>query len=686
MSVSDILEHEHVNAYAFFVGETASSTPEHRKARVLFKLDTPVTDVEKWQALQRAVLHTFAGFEPDEACKDVARLFYGSDNGDHVARVDRTLPLDVVSAWLDELNSVEPEQQPQRTPELNQRIIEQNATLTHNTSAHEAYARATLDNVTAELSALTDGRNKKLLDSAIMLGSMISAGMINEHEVMSALLNASIANGYEGKRHDSVAVIMRGFEYGRAKPFDLSKLSTRSASRRVNLNNAPAVQKRINEAFDMSPLTFTADRFSAPYVSTQHITDGLAEHDILALRSGMGTGKTTALSQYVARHKNRSVLVITPFEQLSTYSALRFVVESYKNIDTFYMPSVPRLAITAKSLHKLQRADGSFPKFDMVIIDEVDHIHEQFSSDLYKRNEAHTTQHAYSELLSNADRVVVTSAHITDVEIEAIDTYTHGRKSIRKLHNTFTRDMPTLTMFSNYITLVDNALNLATHADKPVMIACGSVNIAKQITLLAQRYGLAEHDIFTLSSENSHTDEVRAIVSDPNTHIPQYKLFIYTFSAGVGMDYTGACAGMYGVFTNRSMTPLADIQMLQRARNADTYNAFVTAGVQDLNTNGYEVLLSLQRNHQRTANFVSIVGALSPVDTYTRLHCELTAQNNHTFANQQLRQPCSGVAVSVLRVLNRTLYNHAPAVQRHRSDNNRHIIRFNLSCPSSVSF
>jgi len=638
MSVSDILEHEHVNAYAFFVGETASSTPEHRKARVLFKLDTPVTEVEKWQALQRAVLHTFADFEPDEACKDVARLFYGSDNGDHVARVDRTLPLDVVSAWLDELDSVEPEQQPQqqpqRTPELNQRIIEQNATLTHNTSAHEAYARATLDNVTAELSALTDGRNKKLLDSAIMLGSMISAGMINEHEVRSALLNASIANGYEGKRHDSVAVINRGFEYTRNKPFDLSKLSTRSASRRVNLNNAPAVQERINEAFDMSPLTFTADRFSAPYVSMQHITDGLAEHDILALRSGMGTGKTTALSQYVKTHKNRSVLVITPFEQLSTRSAVQFGIESYKDIDTFYMPSVPRLAITAKSLPKLQRADGSFPKFDMVIIDEVDHIHEQFGSNLYKGNASHITQHAYSELLSNADNVVVTSAHITDVEIEAIDTYTHGRKSIRKLHNTFTRDMPTLTIFNSQHALIDNALNLATRADKPVMIACGGRETAQKIALLAQRYGLAEHDIFILTSDNSNTDEARAIARDPNTHIPQYKLFIYTFSVGVGMDYTGACAGMYGLFTIRDMTPLADIQMLQRARNADTYNAFVTPGIQNKDTNGYEGLQSLQRNHQRTANFVSIVGALSPVDTYTRLHCELEAQNNHTLTDK----------------------------------------------------
>lgn len=79
VSVAQATADPFIRQYAFLVYPTPSSTPEHPKTRVLFRLSEPVYEAARWEALQRGLIDHYAHWQPDKSCKDSARLFYGSD-------------------------------------------------------------------------------------------------------------------------------------------------------------------------------------------------------------------------------------------------------------------------------------------------------------------------------------------------------------------------------------------------------------------------------------------------------------------------------------------------------------------------------------------------------------------------------------------------------------------------------
>lgn len=96
-SIQDLLEHSFIKQYAFLLYPTPSSTPEHPKSRVLFVLDEPVWSVQDWERLQGALLVHFEKLKPDPACKDAARLFYGSDLPGGAVNAEKVLPRDAIN-------------------------------------------------------------------------------------------------------------------------------------------------------------------------------------------------------------------------------------------------------------------------------------------------------------------------------------------------------------------------------------------------------------------------------------------------------------------------------------------------------------------------------------------------------------------------------------------------------------
>jgi len=79
VSVAQASADPFIGQYAFLIYPTPSSTLEHPKTRVLFRLSEPVYEAERWEALQRGLIAHYAHWQPDPSCKDSARLFFGSD-------------------------------------------------------------------------------------------------------------------------------------------------------------------------------------------------------------------------------------------------------------------------------------------------------------------------------------------------------------------------------------------------------------------------------------------------------------------------------------------------------------------------------------------------------------------------------------------------------------------------------
>jgi len=119
-----------IRDYAFMMYPTPSSTPEQPKTRILFVLDEVVTSASRWRVLQLGLMAHFAAIEPDPACKDPSRLFYGSDTQRYYANYDARLPLAVAGGLT----------LPQANQECVARIIEKHSVViprTNNTTKDE---------------------------------------------------------------------------------------------------------------------------------------------------------------------------------------------------------------------------------------------------------------------------------------------------------------------------------------------------------------------------------------------------------------------------------------------------------------------------------------------------------------------------------------------------------------------
>jgi hypothetical protein len=87
--------------YAFLSYRTPSWQPDDHRARLLFILDQPITDLETYRRLLKRLLYHYSKRLPhvDASCKDAARRFYGSYGAAHTFRPDARLPI----AYLESL-------------------------------------------------------------------------------------------------------------------------------------------------------------------------------------------------------------------------------------------------------------------------------------------------------------------------------------------------------------------------------------------------------------------------------------------------------------------------------------------------------------------------------------------------------------------------------------------------------
>lgn len=88
-SFDALMQHDLVRMYASLMHTTPSHTIECPRARVIFLLDTPITDA---QGYQRAAKFLIAQFGADPACSDASRFFYGCKDCD-MRLLDNVLPL-----------------------------------------------------------------------------------------------------------------------------------------------------------------------------------------------------------------------------------------------------------------------------------------------------------------------------------------------------------------------------------------------------------------------------------------------------------------------------------------------------------------------------------------------------------------------------------------------------------------
>lgn len=168
-TIAECLENAVILAYAALLHPSASSTPEHPKTRIVFVLETPITGREQHELASLACLHRFRDLQPDTACKDAARFYYGSDRGEAVERPNLVLPDVVVARWITAYNEyLKQEDEQLKVAPGNPDTTSDNAT---------AYAEKAYRNTRDELADCAEGeRNISLNKAAYKLFGMARGG------------------------------------------------------------------------------------------------------------------------------------------------------------------------------------------------------------------------------------------------------------------------------------------------------------------------------------------------------------------------------------------------------------------------------------------------------------------------------------------------------------------------------
>ncbi len=109
-SVDSLRQMPFIQAHAFLIYATPSSTPAAPRSRIFFRLDQPITSLETYRQLVVNLLGHLQslGLQPDPSCKDGVRMFYGSTQPGHWFSPDPVLPV----ALLEQFTPAPPAHRP----------------------------------------------------------------------------------------------------------------------------------------------------------------------------------------------------------------------------------------------------------------------------------------------------------------------------------------------------------------------------------------------------------------------------------------------------------------------------------------------------------------------------------------------------------------------------------------------
>lgn len=186
--------HPFARMYASLIYTTPSHTNEAPRARVLFLLDTPISNADGYSSAARFVISQFDG--ADVACSDASRFFYGSLNCDLVIP-GHYLPLSHLRHYYANWKRTQP--QPQRSAPTDK----------------PANTSGLFDRLISEMAMTREGsRNVTLNRVAFLVGKLVAEGSVTDSVAADQLLTAARQTGLtDGEARKT---IKRAIDQGKA--------------------------------------------------------------------------------------------------------------------------------------------------------------------------------------------------------------------------------------------------------------------------------------------------------------------------------------------------------------------------------------------------------------------------------------------------------------------------------------
>lgn len=222
-----------IRDHASFAYTTPSHTDAEPKARVVFVLDRPIQNADKYRLLINSIIHALAS--TDKACSDVSRFFYGAGENPKSWFTDKALSLaqavPLVNGYTQFLSEKEAEIR---------RMAEQTPVL----SAQQVSPKLLSwkkEQLLTNVRVAPDGqKHYTLRDNACTFGGYIAGGYFSYSEVANWLYEAILSNPNNVQDKDLASrTIAWGLQQGMRRPIHF----------RQNVERTFEVQSALNEIY-----------------------------------------------------------------------------------------------------------------------------------------------------------------------------------------------------------------------------------------------------------------------------------------------------------------------------------------------------------------------------------------------------------------------------------------------------
>lgn len=284
------------------------------------------------------------------------------------------------------------------------------------------------------------------------------------------------------------------------------------------------------------------------------------DNGTLAVVADMGTGKTKALRAYVDSCPESERQLIVSFRQTFTKSVGGTFKEFVQYNDVSGELTQQRLIVQVESLSRVPIGQAS--RFDLLVLDEVESILDQFNSGLHRN--PHESVAVFFWLLRTARRVIVMDANLSDRTHRLLSEHRPGEIALN--WNRFQRaagDRYHLTSDQGgWLRRLFDALETG----KRIVVATNSLSEGRSIAAqIGTRF--PDKQVQFYSSETPASEKARHF-ADVGAYWTGIDALIYTPTLSAGVSYTGRNFDQFfGYFTDKSCTVEVCRQMSARVRD-----------------------------------------------------------------------------------------------------------------------
>ena len=391
-------------------------------------------------------------------------------------------------------------------------------------------------------------------------------------------------------------------------------------------------------------------------LDTQYLSNALRlpTRGLVALKSGMGTGKTELLAKLRREHSSARFLNIGHRVNLMKNLSERLSTQMYSEISQGHLAKALSLSITVDSLYKLQT---QFNEYDCVFVDEAcQNLAHLLHSNTCKEHRAEILE-VLEYIIGKAKLVVLADAHMNDVTVDFFRAMrpegevpfiikNEYKQAGREVH--FYEDQDSSALVAKISTALMMGLKIMVVSDSKKFIkkleAMMTVRVDEQRSLFESKTGLnyqnGSQRIWSIHADNSGSKENKAFIKDISQQVKNVDALLASPSLGTGVDICDYhFDAVFGAFHAVSQSATECCQALHRYRHQVPLHIWVATrppfGYQE--TNAEKIKKSMLQLNSMTAFLIRVDKESgqrgAEKDWALNAYCEIEAQRNYSINN-----------------------------------------------------